>query len=274
MHRLDRFLTHSFQIAGHRVRDTEGLRDITVLFAGEVFVVFHNRGEKNTVGHAMGNAEPPAERMRHAVNQTEPDVGVRHAGDVTCVCHLFTCCLVTVGALGKVLGDHADSLHGQAIGQRPRAGCDEAFNRVGQRIQTGGDFQSTRHGVGQIRVDEGDNRDVMRVDCHELALVGGIRDYIVDGRFRRCACCGGHAENRDGRVLGVRHAFQRQHVGELWVRGDDADALARVLWRATAETNEEVGSSGSKFLHAVLDAFNRRIRLDIVEDLIRQTGFV
>ena len=274
MDRLDRFLAHGFQIAGHRVRNAERLGDITVLFAGIVFVVFHDRGEQNAVGHAMGDAKPSAERMRHAMHQAQADVGIRHAGDIAGVRHLLTRRDIAVSAFRQILRNHADGLHGQTIGQRPCARCDEAFNRVGQCVQAGGDLQPARHGIGQVRVHESDDRDVMRVDRHELALVRCVGDHIVDGRFRRSAGGGRHAENRDGRVLGVRHAFQRQHVGELRVRGDDANALARVLRRAAAQADEEVRAGRGEFLHAILDAFNRRIWLDIVEDLIRQAGLV
>ena len=274
MDRLDSLLAHGLQIAGHRVRNAERLGDITVLFAGIVLVVFHDRGEQNAVGHTMGDAKPSAERMRHAMHQAQADVGIRHAGDVAGVRHLLTRRDIAVGAFRQVLRNHADGLHRQAVGQRPRAWRDESLDRMGERVQTGGDLQPARHGIGQVRVHESDDRDVMRINRHELALVRCVSDHIVDGRFRRSAGGGRHTENRDGRVLGIRHAFQRQHVGELRVRGDNANALARVLRRAAAQADEEVRAGRGEFLHAILDAFNRRIWLDIVEDLIRQAGFV
>ncbi len=212
--------------------------------------------------------------MRHAVHQAKADVGIGHAGDVGGIGHLLTGRHITVGALGEVPGDHADGLHRQAIGQAPRARRDVAFNGVGQRVETGGDLEPARHGIGQVGVDEGDDRDVMRVDGDELALVGGVGDHIVDGGFGRGARGGRHAEDRHRRVLGVRHALKAQHIREFGIGGDDADALARVLRGSSAQTDQEVRSGFGEFGDAVLDAFDRRIRLDVAEHLIRHAGFV
>ena len=145
---------------------------------------------------------------------------------------------------------------------------------MGQGVQAGGDLQAARHRVGQVGVDECDDRDVVGVDSHELALVGGIGDHVVDGGLRGGAGGGGHAEDRDGRVLGVGHALKGQYVGELRVGGDDADALAGILRGAAAQADQEVGAGFGELLDAVLDAFDRRVRLDVVEHLIRQAGLV
>ncbi len=84
----------------------------------------------------------------------------------------------------------------------------------------------------------------------------------------------GHAEDRHGRVLGVGHALKGQYVGELRVGGDDADALAGILRGAAAQADQEVGTGFGELVDAVLDAFDRRVRLDVVEHLIRQAGLV
>ena len=145
---------------------------------------------------------------------------------------------------------------------------------MGQGVKSGGDLQAARHRVGQIRVHESDDRDVVRVDGHELALVGRVGDHVVDGRLRGGAGGGRHAEDRDGRVLGIRDAFQGEHVGELRVGGDDADALAGILRGTAAQTNQEVGAGFGELGHAILDALDRRVRLDVGEHLIGQAGLV
>ena len=145
---------------------------------------------------------------------------------------------------------------------------------MGQGVKTGGNLEATRHGVGQIRVDECDDRNVVRVDGHELALVGGVSDHIVDGGFRSGAGGGRHAEDRHGRILGVGNAFQGEHVGEFRVGGDDADALAGVLRRAATQADQEISTGCGELGNAILNAFDRRVRLDIVEDLIRHACFI
>ena len=273
-HRLDRLVTHVVEIAGVGVLNAERVGDVTVLLAGVLLVVFHDRRQQDAVGHAVGHAEAAAQRVRHAVHQAQADVRVGHAGDVGGVRHLFAGGDVALGGLGQVLGDHADGLHRQAVGQAPRTRGDIALDGVGQRVQTGGHLERARLGVGQIRVHERDDRDVMRVDGHELALVRRIGDHVVDGGLRGGAGGGRHAEDRHGRVLGGGHALQREHVGEFGVGGDDADALAGVLRGAAAQADQEVGAGVGELGHAVLDAFDRRVRLDVAEDLIRHARLV
>ena len=271
---LHGLLTHLLQIAGVGILNAEGIGDVTVLLTSEVLVVFHDRSQQNTVGHTVGHAQTTAQRVGHAVHQTEADVGVSHTGDVGGVGHLLAGRDIAIGGLGQVLGNHADGLHGQAVRQAPSTRGDVALDGVGQGIQTGGHLQAARHGVGQIRVHKSDNRDVVRVDGHELTLVGGIGDHIVDGGLGGGASGGGHAEDRDGRVLGVGHALEGEHVGELRVGGDDADALAGILRGTAAQTNQEVGAGFGELGHAILDALDRRVRLDVGEHLIGQAGLV
>ena len=145
---------------------------------------------------------------------------------------------------------------------------------MGQGVKSGGNLQAARHGVGQVRIHESDDRDVVRVDGHELTLVGGIGDHVVDGRLGSGTGGGRHAEDRDGRVLGIRDAFQGQHVGELRVGGDDADALAGVLRGAAAQANQEVRTGLGELGDAVLNALYRRVRLDVGEHLVRQAGLI
>ena len=77
-----------------------------------------------------------------------------------------------------------------------------------------------------------------------------------------------------GRVLGVGHAFKGQHVGEFRIGSHDADALAGVLRGTTAQADQEVGSGGCELGDAIMDALDRRIRLDVVEHLIRHARLV
>ena len=274
MHGLHGLFAHLVEIAGVGVFDSERIGDVTVLLSGEVLVVFHDRSQQNAVGHAVCHAEAATQRVCHAVHQAKADVGIGHAGDIGGVGHLFASRNVAVGALGEVLGDHADGLHRQAVGQAPRTRGDVSLDGVGQGVEAGSDLESARHGIGQIRVHEGDDRDVMRVDGHELALVGRVGDHIVDGGFGRGAGGGRHAEDRYGRVLGVCYALKREHVGELRIGGDDADALAGVLRGATAQADQKVGAGCGELGYAVLNAFDRRVRLDVAEHLIRHACLV
>ena len=53
-----------------------------------------------------------------------------------------------------------------------------------------------------------------------------------------------------------------------------ADALAGILRGAATQANQEVRAGSGELGHAVLDAFDRRVRLDIAEHLIGHAGLV
>ena len=212
--------------------------------------------------------------MRHAVHKAQAHIRIRHASDVGGISHLFTSILVSIHALRQILRDHADRLHRQRIGKAPGPRRDHTFDGVREGVETCGHLEAARHAVGQVRVHERHDRNVVRVDGHELALVLRVGDHVVDRGLRSGAGGRRHAEDRHARVLGGGHAFKREHVGELRVRHHNANALACVLRAAAAETDEEVGARLLELLNTVLDVLDRWVRLHIVEDLVRDLRLV
>ena len=97
---LHGLFAHLLQVAGVGVLDAERVGDVAVLLARVVLVVFHDRGQQNTVGHTVGHAQTAAQRVSHAVHQAEAHVGVGHTGDVGGVRHLLASRNVAVGGLG------------------------------------------------------------------------------------------------------------------------------------------------------------------------------
>ena len=144
----------------------------------------------------------------------------------------------------------------------------------GQRIHAGGGLQRLRHGGHQLAVDDGDQRDVMRVDADELAALFLVGDDVVDGHLGGGAGSGRQRDDRHRRLLGRRHAFKAAHVGKFWVVGDDADRLGGILRRAAADGNEIVGLGLGEGGDAILDDADGRVGHHLVEQLVGKAGGV
>ena len=158
------------------------------------------------------------------------------------------------------------------VGKLPGTGGNEALDGVGQRVQTGGYLQRTRHAVHQVRVNDREDRDVVLVDAHELALVLGVGDDVVDGGLRRGTGGGRNANDRHGRLLGVGHALQGENVRELGICANNANCLRGVLRRTAANADEDVRTFVVERLDARLHVLHGRIGDDVGEDGVGEFG--
>ena len=152
------------------------------------------------------------------------------------------------------------------VRHRARRLGDETLDRVRQRVHARERGESARHRAHHVRIDERNDRDVVRIDADELAFLLDIRDDVVDRHFRRRAGGRRNGENRQALVLRRRDALERTDVRELRIRHDDTDALCRVHRAAAANGDDAVGLRRLRRLHAVLHIRNRRIRLDLGVD--------
>ena len=210
--------------------------------------------------------------MGHAVHQAEADVGVGHAVDVSGQAHRLDGVRIAVGGGPQVRGDHLDGAQAQGVAQLPGTGGDVALDGVRQGVQSGGHLEGAGHRVHEIGIDDGDHRDVVRIDAHELPLIRRVGDDVVDRGLRRRPGGGGHADDGHPRVLRGRQALQAQDVLEFGVGGDHRDGLARVLRGAAAQTDEDLGAGCAEGGQARLDLLNGRIGGDVGEDLPGDAG--
>ena len=164
---------------------------------------------------------------------------------------------------------------------------DEALDAVEQRVEALVRRQARGHGEHELGVDDGEHRHEARVAQAELlvALLAGDHGAGVD--LGAGAGRGGHAHERqrvvlDGQALGrAAHDVVPDVArglgavgGDQRVGGHGADALAAVHDRAAAEGEHEVAALGAREPAAVVDGLAQRVRLDAVEQHVRDAGAV
>ena len=149
------------------------------------------------------------------------------------------------------------------VGELPRGLGGVALDGVRERVHAGGGGEARGHAGHHVRVDDGDLGRVIGVDAHELADLLRVSDHVVDGDLGRGAGGGGHGDGEDGVLLGVGHALERAHVGELRVLDDDADGLGGVHRGAAADGDDRVGLGVLEGLDAVGHVLDGGVGLDL-----------
>ena len=209
----------------------------------------------------------------------QADVGEAHAGDVLAKRHALAAgarlARLRLGVCrAQVLRDQLDGLQMEHVGQLPRALRGVALDGVRERVHARGRGQARRHTGHHVGVDHRHIGDVVDVDAHELAHLFGVGDHIVDGDLGRRARRGGDGDGERGVVLRGRDTLERDHVGELGVLRDDADALGGIHSRTTAHGDDHVGAGSLERSHAVLHVFDGGVGLDLVVELPRDACLV
>ena len=97
--------------------------------------------------------------MSHAVHNAQTDVGKPHSGNVLAQSHAFAALGGVLDSTAQVLGNQADSLQMEHIGDRAGALGDVTLDGVRQRIHTGGCSQALGHGGHHVRIDDSDFED-------------------------------------------------------------------------------------------------------------------
>ena len=160
------------------------------------------------------------------------------------------------------------------VGQLPRALRGVALDGVRERVHARCRGQARRHAGHHVGVDHRHVGDVVDVDAHEFAHLLRVGDDVVDGYLGRRARRGGNGDGERGVVLRGRDALERDHVSELGILRDDADALGRVHGRTAAHGDDHVGAGSLERRHAVLHVLDGGVGLDLVVELPRDAGLV
>ena len=214
------------------------------------------------------------ETVCHGVYDAEADIREAHACNVLTERHALSAGFGVLHRAAQVLGNQANGFKVEHIGNGAGALRDVALNGVGQSIHTGRSGQTLRHGGHHIRVNNRDLRDVVRVYADELSLLLHVGDNVVDCHFRSGTGSGRHCNGEHRVLLRRRNALQRANVCELRVLNDDADGLCGIHGGAAANGHDAVCAGNLEGLNAVLYVLNRRVRLDLAVNGIREAGLV
>ena len=160
------------------------------------------------------------------------------------------------------------------VGKLPRALGGVALNRVCERVHASGGGEACGHGRHHFRVDNGNFRNVVHVDADEFAFLFRIGNYVIDGDFGRGASGGGHGNGEHGMFGGGRDAFEAYYVGELGVRGNNANALRGVHGAAAAHGHDAIGAAGLERRYARLHVLDGGVGLNVAEHFPCDARFV
>jgi len=115
----------------------------------------------------------------------EADVGEAHAGDVLAESHFFTSLQIAFYGFAQPFADDFNGLQMHHICQFPSALGDIAFDSMYQGIHTSESAQAFRHGCAHIRIDDGDDGDIVGIGTNEFTIFFFIGDDVIDSNFRR-----------------------------------------------------------------------------------------
>ena len=259
--------------------DAHGARHVDQALGAHRLVELHGNRQQHGARHAMRRVVMRRQRVRHGVVDAQTDVGEAHACNI-----LAKRRALAAGArlarlrLGvrraQILRDQLDSLQVEHVGQLPSALRGVALDGVRERVHTRGRGQARRHAGHHVGIDHRNVGNIVDVDAHELAHLFRVGDDIVDGDLGRRARRGGNGDGERGVVLRGRYTLERNHVGELGVLRDDADALGGIHGRAAADRHDHVRAGSLERRHAVLHVLDGWVGLDLVVKLPRDAGLV
>ena len=225
-------------------------------------------------GNAMRGVVQSRQTVCHAVDNAQANIGETHAGNVLTQSHAFAPFRGVLHSAAQALADQLDGFQMEHIGDDAVTLGDVTLNGMGQRIHTGGGSQTLGHGGHHVGVDHSDLGDIIGVHADELALLLHVGDDIVDGDLGSSTGGGGHCNGEHCVLLGGSNTFQRADVRKLGVIDDDADGLCGIHGGAAANGHDAVCTGNLEGLNAVLYVLNRRVRLDLAVNGIREADLV
>ena len=209
--------------------------------------------------------------MRHGVNNAEAYVGESHTCNILTKRHSFTTCEVTSHGATQGATDNFNSFQMKHIRKFPCTFCNITFHGMNEGIHTGGRTKTSWHRCGHIRVHDGYNWYVMRVNTNEFTVLFNICNNVVNSNLCRRTRCGRHSNNRQARMFCRRHSFKATYITELRVRHNCSNGLTCINSTATAYSNDSFSTSRLTSSHTRCYVFNGWIRLNIVIDIISNT---
>ena len=204
----------------------------------------------------------------HGVSDSKTYVGEAHTCDVLAKSHSFASLFGVCDSTAQRFGDEFDGFEMEHVSHFPCSFCGVAFDCVSQSVHTGGSGQAFRHGGHHIRVNNCDDRHIVRVNAYEFTFSLYVGDNVVDGNLCSSTGCSRNGDDRYTRIFGRCGALKASDILKLRVCDDDTDGF-RGIHRRTAADGDQIVSAGClESFYAVFYVFDGRVWLDIAVKLI------
>ena len=135
-------------------------------------------------------------------------------------------------------------------------------------IHTCGSAKACWHRRRHIRIHDGNDWNVMRINTNEFAVLFNIRNNIVNSNLccrTRCCC---NSDDWQARILSRRQAFKAAYIGELRVRNNGSNRFTCIDWTTATNGNDNIGTSRLTSLNTSRYIFDGRIWFDTIVDFI------
>ena len=157
------------------------------------------------------------------------------------------------------------------IGHFPGSLCCIAFDGMGQGIHTCRSGKSLRHGGHHIRVNDRNDRHVMRVNAYKFTFSLDIGDNIVDRNLGSSTGCCRNGDDRNTRFFRRCNTLKTSYILKFRVCDDDADRFGGIHGGAAADGDQVVSAGCLKGFNTVLDILDRRVCFNIGVELVVKT---
>ena len=219
----------------------------------------------------MGDIVYSTQWMCHGVNNTEAYVGESHTCNILTKGHSFTACKVTSYGATQGTTDDFDSFQMKHISKFPCTFCNVTFYGMHEGIHTGRRTKTSWHRCGHIRVHDGYDWNIMRINTYEFTVLFNICNNVVNSNLCRRTRCSRHSNNRQAWMFRRCHPFKATHIAKLRVRHNRCNSLTCIDSTATAYSNDSFSTCCLTSSHTRCYVFNGWIRLNIIIYIVSNT---
>ena len=157
------------------------------------------------------------------------------------------------------------------ISELPCTFCNVTFYSVNEGIHAGRCAKTSWHRCRHIRVHDGYDWNIMRVNTYEFTILFNICNNVVNRNLSSRTRCSRHSYNRQAWMFRRCHAFKATHIAELRICNNRSNSFTCIDSTATAYSNDSFSTCRLTSSHTRCYVFNGWIRLNIVIDIISNT---
>ncbi len=208
------------------------------------------------------------------MNNTKSNIRKSHTCYILTKCHAFSSLWCIIHSATKVFRNNFYSFYMKHVTKFPCTSRYVTLNRMCECIHTCRCCKSLWHWSHHIWVNNCHNRNIVNINTNHLSVLICIGDYIVNCNLSRCTCCSRNCNNRHCLFLCWCNPFKWTNICKLWIFYHDTNRFSGINGRTSADCNDAVSPTLFKCLHTCLDIFNRRIRLYVTIQFIRNRCFI